>query len=419
MSPCGSIAFQAPPAGTSGSVVATLADVLRHLETDQGLGPARIREMRSALHTICRALGADPSLVPAEPRQLRPRLSKLTPAIAGVSRRRWNNIKSLTLRALKLAGLKSMAGRSREPLARDWEALRALLPDRHVQSGLSRLMTFCTARGIGPTAVCADTFVQFGEEVQNYSLSRDPGGLYRDACRIWNLAVSTIPEWPQCQIPVPDRRRNFALTLDDFPSPFRVDVESFLGRGADPDVFSDTYYKPVAKLTLHNRKRYILMAATALVRTDVPISQITGLDVLVKIKHAKTLLRFLYNRAGDKTTNQIYHIATLLKTVARHHLHLSEETVDQMRRQCKALKPRSEGFTDKNRRCLRQFTDTKKLVKLLTLGKRIIAQMARRGELRRRDAVRVELAIAVAILLNIPCWQSRWPTARWTSAVRR
>jgi integrase len=382
--------------------MATLADVLQHLETDQVLGPARIREMRSALHTICRALGADPSLVPAEPRQLRPRLSKLTPAIAGVSRRRWSNIRSLALRALKLAGLKSMAGRSREPLARDWEALRALLPDRHVQSGLSRLMAFCTARGIIPAAVCADTFVQFGEEVQNYSLSRDPGGLYRDTCRIWNRAVSTIPEWPQCQILVPDRRRNFALTLDDFPSPFRVDVESFLGRGADPDVFSDTYYKPVAKLTLHNRKRYILMAATALVRTDVPISQITGLDLLVKIKHAKTLLRFLYNRAGDKTTNQIYHIASLLKTVARHHLHLPEETVDQLRRQCKALKPRSEGFTEKNRRCLRQFTDTKKLVKLLTLGKRIIAQMARRGKLRRRDAVRVELAIAVAILLNIP-----------------
>jgi len=361
-----------------------------------------MREMCSAIRRVCQVLGAEPSLVPAEPRQLRPRLAKLTPATAGVTTARWRNIKSLVLKAVKRAGLKSMAGRSREPLAREWEALRALLPDRHFQSGLSRLMTFCTARGIGPTAVCANTFVQFGEEVQNYSLSRDPGGLYRNTCKLWNLAVRTIPEWPQREVPVPDRRRNFALTLDDFPSSFRQDVENFLGRGADPDVFSDTYYKPVAKLTLHNRKRYILMAATSLVRTGVPISQITGLDVLVEIKQAKSLLRFLYNRAGDKTTNQIYHIATLLKTIARHHLHLPEETVDQMRRQCKALKPRSEGFTDKNRRCLRQFTDNKKLVNLLTLGVRVIAQVARLDKLRRRDAVRVELAIAVAILLNIP-----------------
>jgi hypothetical protein len=327
-----------------------------------------MREMCSAIRRVCRVLGTEPSLVAAEPRQLRPRLAKLTPATAGVTTARWRNIKSLVLKAVKRAGFKCMAGRSREPLAPEWEALRALLPNRHVQSGLSRLMTFCTARGIGPTAVCADTFVQFGEEVQNYSLSRDPGGLYRNTCKLWNLAVRTIPEWPQREVPVPDRRRNFALTLDDFPSSFRQDVENFLGRGADPDVFSDTYYKPLAKLTLHNRKRYILMAATALVRTGVSISQITGLDVLVKIKHAKTLLRFLYNRAGDRTTNQIYHIATLLKTIARHHLHLPEETVDQIRRQCKALKPRSEGFTDKNRRCLRQFTDNKKLVNLLTLG---------------------------------------------------
>jgi integrase len=402
MSTCGSIVLQAPPAGTLGSVMVTLADVLQHLATDQGLDRARMREMCSAIRRFCRVLGAEPSLVPAEPRQLRPRLAKLTPAAAGVTTARWRNIKSLVLKAVKRAGFKCMAGRSREPLAPEWEALRALLPNRHVQSGLSRLMAFCTARGIGPTAVCADTFVQFGEEVQNYSLSRDPGGLYRDTCKLWNLAVSTILEWPQCQVPVLDRRRDFALTLDDFPSSFRQDVENFLGRGADPDVFSDTYYKPVAKLTLHNRKRHILMAATALVRTGVPISQITGLDVLMKIKHAKTLLRFLYNRAGDKTTNQIYHIATLLKTIARHHLHLPEETVDQMRRQCKALKPKSEGFTEKNRRCLRQFTDNKKLANLLTLGVRVIAQVARRDKLRRRDAVRVELAIAVAILLNIP-----------------
>ena len=168
------------------------------------------------------------------------------------------------------------------------------------------------------------------------------------------------------------------------------------------DVFSDSYCKPAAELTLRNRRRYILMAATALVRTGVPISQVTGLDVLVEIKQAKALLRFLYKRAGDETTNQIHHVSTVLKTVARHHLHQPEDMVDQLRRLCKALKPKSRGFTEKNRRCLRQFTDNKKLANLLTLGGRVIAQVARRDKLRRRDAVRVELAIAVAILLNIP-----------------
>jgi hypothetical protein len=78
-----------------------------------------------------------------------------------------------------------MAGRSREPLSAEWEVLRALLPDRHFQSGLSRLMSYCTARGISPSAVTAETFIKFSAEVENYSLVRDPGGVYRDTCKLW------------------------------------------------------------------------------------------------------------------------------------------------------------------------------------------------------------------------------------------
>jgi integrase len=380
----------------------TLADVLRRLEADDGLDQRQLREMRSAVNAVCRTLGTQPDLVPAEPRQLRPKLAKLTPAIAGVSPGRWCNIKSLTLKALKRAGLKSMAGRSRDALAPDWEALRALIPDRHFQSGLCRLMSFCTERGVSPAAVTAETFAQFGLEVENYSLVRDPGGLYRDTCKLWNRAVRTIPGWPQLEVAVPDRRRTFALTLDDFPSPFRMEVEGFLTRCAEPDVFSDSYCKPAAELTLRNRRGYILMAATALVHTGVPISQVTGLDVIVDIDHAKALLRFLYNRAGDKTNNQIYHIGTLLKTISRHYLHQPEETVAQLRNLCKKLKPENEGFTEKNRQCLRQFADLKKLANLLLLPQRVIEQVARRHQIRRRDAVRVEFAIAVGVLLNIP-----------------
>jgi len=102
--------------------IVTLADLGQWLEADGTLHPQRRREMKSAINTVCRALGQDPNVLPAEPRQLRPRLSKLTPAMASVSARRWSNTKSLLLKALKCAGLKSMAGRSREPLAPEWEA---------------------------------------------------------------------------------------------------------------------------------------------------------------------------------------------------------------------------------------------------------------------------------------------------------
>jgi hypothetical protein len=119
---------------SAATAVVTLADVLRRLEADEDLDARRRGEMQSAVRTISRALGADPSLIPAEPRYLRPKLAKLTPAMAGVSPGRLSNVKSLLLKSLKRVGLRSMAGRSREPLAQEWEALRAVLPDRHFQS---------------------------------------------------------------------------------------------------------------------------------------------------------------------------------------------------------------------------------------------------------------------------------------------
>ncbi|HJZ70043.1 MAG TPA: hypothetical protein VKF81_18090, partial [Blastocatellia bacterium] len=202
----------------------------------------------------------------------RPKLAMLTPAMAGVSPARWCNAKSLLLKALKHAGLKSMPGRSRDPLAQEWEKLRALLPDRHFQSGLSRFMSFCTERNIVPAAVAPETFVQFGKELEHNSLTRDPGSIHRDTCKIWNLAVNVIPEWPRLLVSVPDRRRNFAFALHAFTESFRADVESFLANGGEPDVFSDDYYKPLSKLTLRNRRQYIAMAATALVHSGVPIA---------------------------------------------------------------------------------------------------------------------------------------------------
>ncbi len=386
---------------STADAVATLADVLHRLEVDVELDPCRRREMCSALRTVCRALGADPGSVPAEPRHLRVRLAKATAAAAGVSTGRWSNVRSLSLKALKRAGINSMPGRPREPHAPAWEGLRAGLPDRHFQSGLSRFMSYCTKRGIMPDDVSADTFAQFGAAVEG-SLVRDPGAVYRDSCKLWNRAAESVPGWPELRAEVPVRRRDFAVGVDAFSASFREDLERFLSKGAEPDVFSDSYSKPVRPLTLRNRRQNIMMAATALVQSGFPAAQVTRLDVLVDFANAKAALRFLYGRAGGKTTGHIYQIATLLKTIARHHVHSGEEALAPLHDLCRALKPKANGLTDKNKTFLRQFADLNKLVALLTLPQRVVAATERRDADRRREAVGVELAVAVAIELVIP-----------------
>src|SRR5215469_11791642 len=136
--------MSAPVHNSATEEIVTLGDVLRHLEAETALEPRLCREMCSALRTVCRVLGKDATAVPAQPRQLRGDLAKVTPAMAGVSPGRWANIRSLTLKALKRVGIKSMPGRARAAHAPAWEALCASLPDRRCRSGLTRFMSYCT-----------------------------------------------------------------------------------------------------------------------------------------------------------------------------------------------------------------------------------------------------------------------------------
>jgi integrase len=385
-----------------GGKARSLADVLRHVEQAHDVDVRKRREMCSALRKLAGVLGSDPASVSAEPRSLRMALAKVTPAAAGVTPQRWANIRSLVLKALKLAGIKSMPGRSRETYSAEWEMLRARLPDRRFQSGLSRLMSYCTTRGIAPEKVAPETFVSFGAELDAHSLARDPGGIYRDACKLWNKASATVPGWPQLVVEVPDRRKNFSLPLEQFPPSFGEDLAHYLSRRADPDVFSETYCEPARPLTLRTRRRNILVAATGLVRSGYPIENITDLGVLVEFANAKQALQYHYNRAGGKTSGYIYHIATLLKNIARHHVGQTERDLGPLHELCRRLTPKSSGLTEKNKACLRQFADLHKLRRLLTLLETIIDAAERKREPRRRDAVRVELALAIAIELAIP-----------------
>src|SRR5690348_17280250 len=75
--------------------IVTLAGVMARLEADADLDPGSRAQMLSAIRTLCRLLKTAPSMVPAEPRNLTLRMAQITHASAGLSRGRWNNIRSL------------------------------------------------------------------------------------------------------------------------------------------------------------------------------------------------------------------------------------------------------------------------------------------------------------------------------------
>jgi integrase len=379
----------------------SLADVIDRVGRDANIAPRTAGEMGSAIRKFCTVLRCDPATVEAHPRHLRGLFVKLTPAMASVGAGRWKNIKSLVLNALVTAGVKAMAGRSRVSHLPVWEALRARLPDRHWQSGLTRFMSYCTAENITPDSVTPATFEAFGAAVESESM-RDPRCAYRDTCKLWNEAAETIASWPQVRAEVPVRRVDFSLGIENFPRSFATDLAEFQKQSSETDVFSDDYHAPVCPLTQRNRRQNVMMAAPALVRSGMPAEAITDLAVLVQIDNAKAALKVLYDRANGKTTGHIYQIATLLKTLARHYVRLDEQAVSALIDLASKLRPDAEGMSEKNRTCLRQFADERKLGNLLLLPERIFAEVVRRDGGLRRTAVRAAFALATAIEWELP-----------------
>src|SRR5436190_13376188 len=136
----------------------SLADLLKILQA--GALPERKRqELGSAIRTVARALGRSPEDIPADGRLLANRLKDVAPAAIGISRGRWNNVRSLFRTALALVQPIS-PGQNRNDLSPEWAALSNDL-SRSDKIALSRVLHFLSARGIGPDAVTEETFDEF------------------------------------------------------------------------------------------------------------------------------------------------------------------------------------------------------------------------------------------------------------------
>ena len=103
----------------------TLADLIPLIE-QANLSPIQKRDQICALKTTARLLGATPAEIDADPIRLRKRLETIAPQAVGLSRGRWNNIRSLVGKALALART-VLPGRQTARLLPEWKAIFAPL----------------------------------------------------------------------------------------------------------------------------------------------------------------------------------------------------------------------------------------------------------------------------------------------------
>lgn len=379
----------------------TLQAIIERIHAMDHLAPQRRQDLCSALRRLASLIGQPPCNIPTDLALLRQQLALFTPAGAGVTPRRWHNIKALVSAALDMTGA-TVVRRRRDSLPPAWADLMGRVNDRYERSRLSRLASHCAARGIEPAQVDDNTSTVFGAELLQNTLIDRPKQVHRDACLAWNRSADSIPGWPGQHLTVPDHSRTYALPLTAYPLSFVADLEAWLNHLSGEDLFGETARKPCGPATLHTNRRLALQFAAALVHTGRAPASISSLADFVTIDAAKAGLSFFWERAGRQKSGHLHHYGLLLVKLARHWVKVPPAQLAQLQAMRQRIDPGQTGMTPRNRARLRQFTDGANVARLVGLPRAIERALPTHEPLGYEAAIQLQSAVGIAVLLAAP-----------------
>jgi integrase len=335
----------------------TLEDVMESVRRSPNLREQKRRTMLSALRTVARCLGRTPGEISALPAPLQQEMGAANFVLAGISRRRWTNVRSLTLATLRVSGTRIMPSRwKRSEYSPAWSALRSECTGHRFLIGLSRFMNFCSSRGTEPHDVNDAVFSEYRRQLEEQSLIRNAGTVFNQTRRLWDRAGAAVPSWPPYRVNMPSHSLGYSLDWSTFPASLHEDVEAFLGNGGNQNIFSADYARSVRPATTLNRRKVLRQMATALAADGFPLEEITDLRALVQPDNAQTILAFFLNRAGGKPTECLYSHGCLLRTIARYWVKdVTHSKLDAVCRNIAREMKKEKGMKKRNRVRLHQF----------------------------------------------------------------
>ncbi|MDE2573754.1 MAG: tyrosine-type recombinase/integrase [Rhodospirillales bacterium] len=404
----------------------TIATALRLVAGWQDLSAERRRDLSSALRTAARVAGLPPDNVVLTPAFLRERLIGQPITGFGVSTSRWRNILSGLRFVLRRCDVIDADDIERAPA---WAALLGRLAALE-RAGLAKLAEYCSARGIAPEAVELATFQAFAGYLEARTLTSRPRKFVGEVRSRWNRCHRRLGDWPGQEIAPIANPKDYTLPETAFPAEFVRDLDSFAARLAasvldnlfdDPPDHEDDagedgdgdggedgaltpLMKPLKASSIRTRRDHIRWAASALVASGYPIAQITSLATLVTpLDNAKTIIRYLYRRAGDKPSAAGMHVAEALRIIARHHAHLPAKAVEQIKRWAKPVKLSYPGMTENNHRAIEAVLAPEREAALLELPDALKAVARRMRPTDPKQAAGIFMrGLAIQFLTGIP-----------------
>ncbi|HEY1601805.1 MAG TPA: hypothetical protein VGG64_19545, partial [Pirellulales bacterium] len=267
-----------PSNGPSGP---TVEAVLQALGRCTALSPTRRRDLRSAVLRVAQLLGAEPAAIPLSLEKIQAGLAAINPVAAGVTPKRFVNIRSDFLAAVRASGVLPIKLQAKAALDPAWSNLLSSLSKGH-HLGLMRLARYLSNEGIRSEEINDRAIGEFILAVRQGSLHKRPNVLHKQVTRIWN-EVATLRGLPEVTVPSFQRTAK-RIKESLLPRSFIQDRDDYLAWCSVGDPFAvDARNKPLAPRTLKLARDQIRAAVSALVRSGEKLERVRSLADLVTV----------------------------------------------------------------------------------------------------------------------------------------
>lgn len=364
--------------------------------------PHRVKmDVKSSVRTVGRVLGGELASIEADVPSLRRRLEGMSPESVGLTKGRWNNIRSLFGKALALA-VDVIPSRSKEPVLPEWAEVLALIQENR-RWHLTPLARFLGSKGILPLSVTLADLEAYHSALGSDRLRSDPEGTWNSITWSWNACAREVPSWPQIEIERVSRKETYILDWSAFDPAYRLDCEAYLHSLQNVDLAADEGpLRPARPATIETRRYQLRVLASALALSGRKTSTISGIADLVTPEAHEKILRFFLDRHEGKTSPQVAQLAGLLRDLAKHRVKVDGPALEKIRRVASKLAMPRQGMTKKNRVRLSAFDDPAIVARYLGLPSEIRRDVEKSKANNKSRAVLASLTAAVALEQVVP-----------------
>jgi len=382
------------------------SDLITQLRDDSSLNHTRHRDLASGLRRVAKALGLTPQDVPCHGRWLQPRLSKVSPAMHGISTKTWQNAVSNVRSAMAHAGIVEQRFNRITDLSPEWQELWARVletGDKTLQPSLCRFVHFLSNQGIAPGEVQDAHAHAYRDALVVNEISKSPETGYRAAVNGWNLAVDRVSSWPRKRLSLENRQTVIKLSEDAFPVSFIQDVDALMSNFATPDPLADDgRHRALRPASLVQYRRQLIRFASEVVHSGVSIAQIQSLGDVLQPDMAERGLRQMLSRNNNQSNAVIAEVASRLRNFSKVSGQPDETQIGLDRLALRLAVPAQKGMTPKNRERLRTLQNDKMMRRLLNLPEQVFVNPPEGKANAYTQALAREDAVAIAILLVCP-----------------